>query len=119
MADFVHLHVHSEYSLLDGACRVGDLPKKAKELGKIIAAHCEDNSLLHGGYIHDGAYAAKSGHKGICSKSEWGQIERDLKLAKESGCSYHVCHISCAESVELIRKAKAEGVDVTCETAPH
>lgn len=93
--------------------------KKAKELGKIIVAHCEDNSLLFGGYIHDGEYAKIHGHKGICSESEWKPIERDLKLAKETGCKYHVCHISCKESVELIRKAKADGVDVTCETAPH
>lgn len=92
---------------------------KARKLGKIIAAHCEDNSLLNGGYIHKGEYAAAHGHKGISSESEWRQIERDLKLAKETGCKYHVCHISTAESVELIRKAKAEGVDVTCETAPH
>ena len=92
---------------------------KAKALNKIIVAHCEDNSLLNGGYIHDGEYARLHGHKGICSESEWKPIERDLKLAKETGCKYHVCHISCKESVELIRKAKAEGVDVTCETAPH
>lgn len=92
---------------------------KAKKLGKIIAAHCEDNSLLHGGYIHDGEYAKAHGHKGICSESEYGQIARDLKLVKETGCAYHVCHISCRESVELIRRAKAEGLDVTCETAPH
>lgn len=92
---------------------------KAKALGKIIVAHCEDNSLLKGGYIHDGEYARLHGHKGICSESEWKPIERDLKLAKETGCKYHVCHISCEESVELIRKAKADGVDVTCETAPH
>ena len=92
---------------------------KAKALGKIIAAHCEDNSLLCGGYIHKGEYARLHGHKGICSASEWNPIERDLRLAKETGCKYHVCHISCKESVELIRKAKAEGVDVTCETAPH
>ena len=92
---------------------------EAKRLGKMIVAHCEDNSLLHGGYIHDGAYAAAHGHRGICSESEWGPIARDLKLAKEIGCAYHVCHISCKESVDLIRKAKAEGVDVTCETAPH
>lgn len=92
---------------------------KAKALGKIIVAHCEDNSLLNGGYIHDGEYARLHGHKGICSESEWKPIERDLKLAKEIGCKYHVCHISCKESVELIRKAKAQGVDVTCETAPH
>ncbi|MBR4100077.1 MAG: dihydroorotase [Clostridia bacterium] len=92
---------------------------KAKELDKIIVAHCEDNSLLFSGYIHDGEYAKKHGHRGICSESEWKPIERDLKLAKETGCKYHVCHISCKESVELIRKAKAEGVDVTCETAPH
>ena len=92
---------------------------KAKSLGKMIVAHCEDNSLLEGGYIHKGKYAEEHGHRGICSESEWKPIERDLKLAKETGCSYHVCHISTKESVELIRKAKAEGVDVTCETAPH
>lgn len=92
---------------------------KAKALGKIIAAHCEDNSLLCGGYIHKGEYARLHGHKGICSASEWKPIERDLRLAKETGCKYHVCHISCKESVELIRKAKADGVDVTSETAPH
>ena len=91
----------------------------AKSLGKIIVAHCEDNSLLRGGYIHDGKYAAEHGHRGICSESEWKPIERDLKLAAETGCSYHVCHISTKESVDLIRKAKAAGVDVTCETAPH
>ncbi len=91
----------------------------AKRLGKIIVAHCEENSLLRGGYIHDGEYARLHGHKGICSESEWVPIERDLKLAKEIGCKYHVCHISTKESVDLLRKAKAEGVDVTCETAPH
>ena len=92
---------------------------KCKELGKILVAHCEDNSLLRGGYIHDGEYARAHGHRGICSESEWGPIARDLKLAKETGCAYHVCHISTTESVDLIRKAKAEGVDVTCETGPH
>ena len=91
----------------------------AKRLGKIIAAHCEDNSLLFGGYIHDGEYAKAHGHRGISSASEYKQIERDLRLAEETGCAYHVCHISTKESVELIRQAKAHGVDVTCETAPH
>ena len=91
----------------------------AKRLGKIIAAHCEDNSLLFGGYIHDGEYARMHGHRGISSASEYKQIERDLRLAEETGCAYHVCHISTKESVELIRQAKARGVDVTCETAPH
>ena len=91
----------------------------ARGLGRIIAAHCEDNSLLRGGYIHDGAWAAAHGHRGICSESEWRPIARDLELAAETGCAYHVCHISCRESVELIRKAKRSGVDVTCETAPH
>ena len=91
----------------------------AKRLGKIIAAHCEDNSLLFGGYIHDGEYARMHGHRGISSASEYRQIERDLRLAEETGCAYHVCHISTKESVELIRQAKARGVDVTCETAPH
>ncbi len=93
--------------------------KRAKALGKIIVAHCEDNSLLKGGYIHDGPYAKAHGHKGICSESEWGPIARDLKLAEEIGCAYHVCHISAKESVALIREAKKRGVDVTCETAPH
>ena len=91
----------------------------ARGLGKIVAAHCEDNSLLHGGYIHDGAYARAHGHRGICSESEWGPIARDLRLAEETGCAYHVCHISTRESVDLIRKAKARGVDVSCETGPH
>lgn len=91
----------------------------AKRLGKIIAAHCEDNSLLFGGYIHDGEYAKMHGHRGISSASEYKQIERDLRLAEETGCAYHVCHISTKESVELIRQAKARGVNVTCETAPH
>lgn len=91
----------------------------AKRLGKIIAAHCEDNSLLFGGYIHDGEYARIHGHRGISSASEYKQIERDLRLAEETGCAYHVCHISTKESVELIRQAKAHGVNVTCETAPH
>jgi len=92
---------------------------KAKALGKMIVAHCEDNSLLRGGYIHDGEYAKAHGHKGICSESEWGPIARDLELVRETGCAYHVCHISTKESVDIIRKAKAEGVDVTCETGPH
>ena len=92
---------------------------QAKKLGKIICAHCEDNSLLRGGYIHEGEYAKAHGHKGICSESEYKQIARDLELVRKTGCSYHVCHISAKESVELIRKAKAEGLDVTCETAPH
>ena len=92
---------------------------KAKEHDMIIAAHCEDNSLLFGGYIHDGEYAKAHGHKGICSESEWSPIKRDIELLKETGCKYHVCHVSTKESVELIRKAKAEGVDITCETGPH
>ena len=95
------------------------LMERCRKLGKIIAAHCEDETLLHGGYIHDGAWAKAHGHKGICSKSEWGPIARDLRLARETGCAYHVCHISCRESVDLIRQAKKDGVDVTCETAPH
>ncbi|MBQ8894654.1 MAG: dihydroorotase [Clostridia bacterium] len=93
--------------------------RRAKALGKMIVAHCEDNSLLRGGYIHDGEYARAHGHKGICSQSEWGPIARDLKLVEETGCAYHVCHISTKESVALIREAKAKGLDVTCETAPH
>ena len=92
---------------------------RTKALGKMIVAHCEVNSLLRGGYIHDGEYARAHGHRGICSESEYAQIERDLKLVRETGCAYHVCHISAKESVELIRRAKAEGLDVSCETAPH
>lgn len=92
---------------------------RAKSLGRMIVAHCEDNSLLNGGYIHDGSYARSHGHRGICSESEWRPIARDIELARETGCAYHVCHVSCAESVELIRQAKADGVDISCETAPH
>ena len=92
---------------------------EAKRLGKMIVAHCEVNELLRGGYIHDGEYAKEHGHRGICSESEWAQIARDLELVKQTGVKYHVCHISTKESVEIIRKAKAEGIDVTCETGPH
>ena len=92
---------------------------EAKRLGKVIAAHCEVNELLNGGYIHDGKYAALHGHRGICSESEWKQIERDIELVKETGCAYHVCHISTKESVELIRQAKKDGVNISCETGPH
>ncbi len=101
----------------DGMMREAML--RAKELGRMIVAHCEVNELLHGGYIHDGEYAREHGHRGICSESEWKQIERDIKLAEETGCPYHVCHISTKESVRLIREAKARGVDITCETGPH
>ncbi len=93
--------------------------KRAKALDKIIAAHCEDNSLLEGGYIHKGKYCAENGHKGICSESEWGPIARDIELCKKTGVSYHVCHVSAKESVEIIRQAKKQGVDITCETGPH
>ena len=92
---------------------------KARELGKIIVAHCEVNDLLHGGYIHDGIYAKNNNHKGICSESEYAQIARDIELVKKTGCAYHVCHISTKESVGLIRSAKSQGVNITCETAPH
>ncbi len=101
----------------------GDLMRaameKSAELGKIISAHCEVNELLHGGYIHDGRYSKSHGHRGICSESEWREIERDIKLAEETGCAFHVCHISTKESVQIIRDAKKSGIDVTCETAPH
>ena len=93
--------------------------EKARSLGKVISAHCEDNSLLHGGYIHDGAYARAHGHRGISSESEWRQIERDVELCAQTGCAYHVCHISTAKSLDIIRQAKKSGLDVTCETAPH
>ena len=104
--------VQSEEMMLDAM-------KIAKEYNKMIVAHCEVNDLLNGGYIHKGNYAAEQGHKGICSESEWKQIERDIKLAKQTGCAYHVCHISTKESVELIRQSKKDGVNITCETGPH
>ncbi len=87
--------------------------------GKILAAHCEVEALLNRGYIHDGEYARAHGHRGICSESEWKEIERDIILAEETHCRLHVCHISTKESVELIRRAKERGVLVTCETGPH
>lgn len=96
-----------------------DAMLKAKSLNKVVAAHCEVNDLLHGGYIHAGNYAFIHDHRGICSESEWKQVERDINLAEETGAAYHVCHISCRESVELIRAAKKRGVDISCETAPH
>ena len=100
-------------------CDMEQAMRECAKLGKIISAHCEVNELLKGGYIHDGEYAKLHGHKGICSESEWAQIERDCKLSERTGCQYHVCHISTKESVDIIRKAKARGVKVTCETAPH
>lgn len=93
--------------------------KRIAATGKILAAHCEVNELLRGGYIHDGAYARFNNHRGICSESEWREVERDINLARETGVRLHICHISTAESVELVRRAKREGLPVTCETAPH
>ena len=92
---------------------------RVKNAGSMIAAHCEDESLLHGGYIHDGLYARENKHRGICSESEWGQVKRDLELVRKTGCRYHVCHVSTKETVDLIRQAKKEGLPVTCETGPH
>lgn len=92
---------------------------RVKKCGRMIAAHCEDNSLLFGGYIHDGVYAQEHNHKGICSESEWGPIKRDCELVRKTGCRYHICHISTKESVDIIRKAKRDGLTVTCETGPH
>lgn len=93
--------------------------RAAAVVGKPIVAHCEVDELLRGGYIHDGVYCREHGHRGICSESEWRQVERDIELAEKTGCQYHVCHVSTAESVELVRRAKARGVRVSCETAPH
>lgn len=92
---------------------------RAKKLNRVIVAHCEVNSLLKGGYIHDGRYAATHNHRGICSASEWKQVERDIALVEETGCAYHVCHVSTKETVALVRQAKKRGLDVTCETTPH
>ena len=93
--------------------------RRAAAVGKPIVAHCEVDELLRGGYIHDGVYCREHGHKGICSESEWRQVERDIALAEKTGCQYHVCHVSTKESVELVRRAKAKGLRVSCETAPH
>ena len=93
--------------------------RRAAAVGKPIVAHCEVDELLRGGYIHDGDYCREHGHKGICSESEWRQVERDIALAEKTGCQYHVCHVSTKESVELVRRAKAKGLRVSCETAPH
>lgn len=93
--------------------------RRAAAVGKPIVAHCEVDDLLRGGYIHDGVYCREHGHKGICSESEWRQVERDIALAEKTGCQYHVCHVSTKESVELVRQAKAKGLRVSCETAPH
>lgn len=109
----------------DDGCGVQseDLMRRAMEqcaeAGSIIVEHCEVNSLLHNGYIHAGAYARTHGHRGICSESEWREVERNIRLSEETGCRLHICHISTKESVQLIREAKARGVKVTCETAPH
>ena len=92
---------------------------EAVKYDALIAAHCEVEELLKGGYIHDGEYAREHGHKGICSESEWAQVKRDIEIAERLGCRYHVCHISTKETVQLIREAKARGVKVTCETGPH
>ncbi len=118
MADKVIAFSDDGRGVQDGAM-MREAMQRAKALGKMIVAHCEVNDLLRGGYIHDGEYARANGHRGICSESEWRQIERDLKLCDEVGCAYHVCHISTKESVELIRDAKKSGVNVTCETGPH
>lgn len=93
--------------------------KRCREAGSVIVAHCEVDSLLRGGYIHEGEYAVAHNHRGICSESEWGEIERDLRLVEETGCRFHICHVSTKESVNLIRQAKRKGLPVTCETAPH
>ena len=124
LVDFKALSEYTAAFSDDGrGVQSADMMQQAMECayreGKIIAAHCEDNSLLRAGYIHDGAYAKAHGHRGICSESEWGQIKRDIELAEKTGVKYHVCHISTKESVELIRRAKARGVNVTCETGPH
>ncbi|MBO5820662.1 MAG: dihydroorotase, partial [Alistipes sp.] len=92
---------------------------EAVKYDALIAAHCEVEELLKGGYIHDGEYARQHGHKGICSESEWAQVKRDIEIAERLGCRYHVCHISTKETVQLVREAKARGVKVTCETGPH
>ncbi|MDE7122847.1 MAG: dihydroorotase, partial [Alistipes sp.] len=98
---------------------MGEAMRRAAAVGRPIVAHCEVDELLRGGYVHDGDYCREHGHKGICSESEWRQVERDIRLAEAAGCQYHVCHVSTRESVELVRRAKARGLRVSCETAPH
>lgn len=124
LADMEELAPHVCAFSDDGkGVQTGDLMEsameRAKKLNKLIVAHCEDESLLDGGYIHDGTYAGEHGHKGICSESEWKQVERDVKLSEKTGAGYHVCHISTKETVDIIRCAKEKGIDVTCETGPH
>ena len=124
LVDMIALREHCVAFSDDGSgVQSDEMMEKAMRMAAfcdcVIAAHCEDNRLLNGGYIHDGEYARAHGHKGICSESEWGQIARDLELAAKTGCRYHVCHISCKESVDIIRQAKKSGVKVTCETGPH
>lgn len=124
LADFMGLASHVCAFSDDGrGVQDGELMELAmlavRKTGKLIAAHCEDESLLRGGYIHDGPYARLHGHAGICSESETAQVKRDLKLAAQTGCPYHVCHVSAKETVQAIRDAKRAGVNVSCETAPH
>ena len=118
MAPYVCAFSDDGHGVQDGS-RMYEAMCRARELGRLIAAHCEENDLLFGGYIHDGAYAEAHGHRGICSESEWIPIARDAVLAGRAGCGYHVCHVSARESVEVIRRAKARGVNITCETGPH
>ena len=118
MAPYVCAFSDDGHGVQSGAMMFAAM-EQAKRLGKPIVAHCEENDLLFGGYIHDGEYAKAHGHRGICAESEWIPIARDAVLAERSGCAYHVCHVSSAESVEVIRRAKARGVDITCETGPH
>ena len=124
VVDFAEMSAYTKLFSDDGSGVQDDnITKEAMEkcasVGGIFAAHCEVNSLLNGGYIHDGEYAKAHGHRGICSASEYEMIERDLALVAQTGCRYHVCHISAKESVELIRKAKQKGLPVSCETGPH
>ncbi len=102
------------------AATMREAMRRCREAGSIIAAHCEDMSMIpRGGCIHAGAYAKAHCIPGIPSRSEWAPIVRDVALAMETGCRYHVCHVSAKESVDVIRQAKAAGADITCETGPH
>ena len=118
MAPYVCAFSDDGHGVQSGAMMLRAM-ERAAALGKPIVAHCEENDLLFGGYIHDGEYARAHGHRGICAESEWIPIARDAVLAERAGCAYHVCHVSSAESVDIIRRAKARGVDITCETGPH
>ena len=92
---------------------------EGKRLGLPVLCHCEDLTQAAGGKVHEGRASELLGVKGMSSSSEYGDIERTIRLAEQVNAAVHICHVSTKESIEVIRQAKARGVKVTCETAPH